>query len=133
MKTPNQIYVQYIPKDVSFQNWITVEKQVFVEKKNSTNREQFLKYLNTKYNLHKERAWLNADGKPKFWDKLKDVILKAADVLEGAKKPIDPANDPPPEDDKILGMKPIVAYPVIGVGSVLAIYGIFRFIKYLVK
>ena len=73
--TVNQIYSKFInKKDISFANWIEVEKFNY---ENSSDSEPFDDWIDTKYSSLKKKAFYKADGEMQEGNKTTfDSILK---------------------------------------------------------
>jgi hypothetical protein len=144
MRSLNQIYKESSPK-MPFRDWLVKGQEIYNWKKaegSIPNEMTFEQYANQKF--------LNADAKKKFGDTLVGQILKGgvkvgADVIkqkEDAKANASPSGVAPTTSDyslpaktgnTVLGMKPIVFYPVMIVTLVGVGFGVWKLVKHFQK
>jgi hypothetical protein len=147
MKSLNQLYKDSGAK-ATFKDWLKKGQELFNWKKaegSIPNQVSFLEFAN--------QVNLNADAKTKkkFGDTTLGQVLKAgvkvgADVIsqKEAQKQAQQAQKldtgsqsdyklPEKKDNTILGMKPIVFYPVLGVVVLGAAFGIYKIVKKFTK
>ena len=143
LKSLNKIYNDYVNKeDISFKDWLEYEKSVYSEKE---KKSDFLKWMNIKYNRHREH-YLNFD-----WGKIKDFAKENQDSIatvvggleEMARKnknketqaeiekeeKSDVVIDDDKTQDRFLGLSPYITY---GVGALLLFgvgFGIYKIVK----
>lgn len=113
--TANQVHKK-VASEKSYSKWIENERQ---EYSNSDTDKEFITWLNDKYGLKKS-----------FWDTgfgsaVEEVGKKVGENVGTTTQPGSPDVTYKKEAKTILGMKPIVFYPLlIGIGG-LMIYGAY--------
>ena len=118
----NKIWRKYIKNATPFAKWMVVEKQQF--QKIKPKDMEFHSWVNEKYKINGQNAWLNADGEVrkevKSW---LDTVNDIADTLSGKKETTDdtttddttPPKDVSDEPKRILGLNQYLFYGMVGV------------------